>query len=136
MLSNAPRSSAHKKDCPRMSMFAGKKRNIAYKMGICNRPGIHPANGFTPVCRYKAIVACCFPIASSPCFSVSASISGRKTFIFAEDLKFLKVMGERQSLMMKVMMRMMIQADITYSAMRLYRGRIALRFTHPKTHHP
>ena len=52
------RSFAQRNDCCRSSIEAGKKRNKASQIGICNKAGKQPPIGFTPAFLYKAIVAC------------------------------------------------------------------------------
>ena len=85
MLSYDERSSAHRNDFPRSSIDAGKKRNMAIRIGNWISIGIQPPIGLTPALLYSAIIACCFFIASS-CFgyfSLSLSISGFSRRILA-----------------------------------------------------
>ena len=48
MLSYDERSSAHKKGCSRSSIDAGKKRNMAIRIGIWISIGIQPPMGLMP----------------------------------------------------------------------------------------
>ena len=85
MLSYDERSSAHRKCSPRNSIDAGKKRNIAIRIGNWISNGIHPPIGLTPALLYNAIIACCFFMASAwlGYFSLSLSTSGFNSRILA-----------------------------------------------------
>ena len=71
-------------------MLAGKKRNMAYRIGSWISMGTQPLAGFTPALRYRSITACCF-FSWSPSlyFSVMASCSGFSAFILALLFRFL-----------------------------------------------
>ena len=96
MLSYAPKSSAHKNDCPRISMLDGKNRNMAYRMGICSKAGRQPARGLTPVLRYShGLLLACHRIVFV--FGVEDCVNlGLSTRIFAEDMKFFRLPETRQ----------------------------------------
>ena len=73
---------------------------------------------------------------SSSCLALISSISGRSTRIFAEDMKFFQVTGDKASLMINVMIKTMMPTEATRVEIILYSGRITLRLTHPKIHQP
>ena len=69
-------------------MEAGKKRNIAHRIGNVSRVGRQPPIGLTPARLYSSIVACCFFIISCwlPVlgnFALILSISGLSALILA-----------------------------------------------------
>src|SRR4051812_2468969 len=62
MESYCERSLAHKKCWPLNATLELKKLYKAKKIGIWNKPGIHPPNGFTPASRNNFICStliCC-----------------------------------------------------------------------------
>src|SRR5213595_3350445 len=61
-VSDADRSGAHKKLCPRKAIVELKKLYSAKKIGICSKAGIQPPSGFTPASRNNFICStliCC-----------------------------------------------------------------------------
>ncbi len=119
-------------------MEAGKKRNIAHRIGNCSNIGRQPPIGLIPARLYSSICACCFFIASSCLgyFSFSLSISGLMACILADEEYDLKVNGDTTILMKMVINKMMIPKLAMYRCRKSKSGMMTNRVNQPTSQPP